>query len=789
MFVIKRDGRIENVQFDKITKRINNLCYNLNKEYIDPILISQKVCLGVYKGVTTRELDILASETAVHLSLIHPDYSKLASRIAVSNLHKNTLSSFTLTCDKLYNYINPKTNKLQPKLADNVYAFIQKHGEYLNKTIVYDRDYDYDYFGYKTLEHSYLMKNDNEIIERPQHMIMRVACGIHFDNIDACIQSYDLMSQHYFTHATPTLFNAGTRHPQLSSCFLIQMTDDSIEGIFETLKTCALISKQAGGIGVSVSNIRSSGSYIAGTGGYSNGIIPMLRTYNTAARYVDQGGNKRKGSFAIYLEPWHPDLLTWLNLKKNHGIEEERARDLFYGLWIPDLFMERVKNDEMWSFFDPNEAPGLQEAYGLQFKILYESYEAINGKARKIMKAREIWSYILESQQETGTPYMLYKDTINEKNNQKNLGTLKSSNLCTEILEFTSPEEIAVCNLASISLPKCITTNYDGTIAFNFSELANITQVICKNLNKIIDINYYPVPQAEYSNKKNRPIGIGVQGLADTFIKLRMPFDSHEARQLNKDIFETIYYNALEISCELSKEFGSYESYEGSPISQGKFQFDLWNIKPNPNSLTVTWNWESLREDIKKYGVRNSLVCALMPTASTSQILGNNEAFEPYTSNIYVRRTLAGEFVCINNELLNDLMLLNLWNVNMKQKIITANGSIQNILEIPEFIRLLYRTVWEIPQKSIIDMAADRGPYIDQSQSMNIHMVDCTIAKLTSMHFYAWEKGLKTGMYYLRTKSASDAIKFTVDPTTQNIIENMKECSLKNQEDCLMCSS
>jgi len=756
MFVIKRDGRQEKVHFDKITSRITRLCYGLN-EFVDPCLVSQKVVMGVYKGVTTSELDELAAETAAHLTSLHPDFGLLAARISISNLHKSTLKSFTDTADLLYNYIEPKTGLPAPMLADNVYKFIKENADELNAAIVYDRDFGYDYFGFKTLAHSYLLKIDKKVVERPQHMIMRVAVGIHCGDLRSVIETYNLMSLKWFTHATPTLFNAGTPCPQLSSCFLLSMFEDSIEGIYETLKSCAMISKQAGGIGLAVHSIRASGSYIRGTNGTSNGLIPMLRVYNNTARYVDQGGGKRKGAFAVYLEPWHADIFGFLELKKNHGAEEHRARDLFYGLWVPDLFMKRVESDAQWSLFCPHEAPGLEESHSEEFEELYIKYEKM-GKARNCIPARQLWKAILDMQTETGTPYMLFKDACNSKSNQKNLGTIKCSNLCTEIVEYTSPKEAAVCNLASVSLPMFVTPQRE----FDFKRLYEVVYVMTKNLNKVIDINYYPIEQARYSNMKNRPIGIGCQGLADVFILMRYPFESAEAQKLNREIFETMYYAALSASKDLAAKYGPYDSYEGSPASKGILQFDMWNVPESFHS--GRWDWKALRAEIATHGLRNSLLLAPMPTASTSQILGNNECFEPYTSNIYVRRTLAGEFVCVSRHLLQDLIELGIWTPELKNKIIAHNGSIQRIEEIPAHIKALYKTVWEISQKTIINMAADRGVYIDQSQSLNIHMSDVTMGKLTSMHFHAWKKGLKTGMYYLRTKPSTDAIKFTVDP-------------------------
>ena len=794
MFVLKRDGRSEVVKFDKITGRIKKLCYGLHAS-VDPVKISMKVIEGIYDGVTTTVLDNLAAETAASMTVTHPDYALLASRIAVSNLHKNTEKSFSGTMDALYNYIDPKTNKEAPLLADDVYKIIQDNAEHLDSTIIYDRDFGYDYFGFKTLERSYLLKINGEVAERPQHMLMRVAIGIHKDDIDAAIETYDLMSERWFTHATPTLFNAGTPKPQMSSCFLLTTKDDSISGIYDTLTQCAKISQSAGGIGLSIHNIRATGSYIRGTNGTSNGIVPMLRVFNDTARYVDQGGGKRKGSFAIYLEPWHADVFDFLDLKKNHGKEENRARDLFYAMWTPDLFMKRVEEGGNWSLMCPDECPGLSDCYGEEFEKLYTKYEK-EGKVKKTIKAQELWFKILESQIETGTPYMLYKDAANSKSNQKNLGTIKSSNLCTEIMEYTAPDEVAVCNLASLALPKYVV---DGK--FDHDKLFKITYVATKNLNQIIDRNYYPVAEAKNSNLRHRPIGLGVQGLADTFILMRYPFDSPEAKQLNKDIFETIYYAALTASKDLAKANGAYETYNGSPISEGIFQFDMWNVTPSNR-----WEWDVLREEIQEHGVRNSLLMAPMPTASTSQILGNNECIEPYTSNIYSRRTLSGEFAVVNKHLLRDLVKLNLWNDSLKNKLIAANGSVQEIDEVPDNLKELYKTAWEISQKVIIEMSADRGAYIDQSQSLNIFMENANFAKLTSMHFYGWKAGLKTGMYYLRTKAARDAIKFTIDksklaePIQEDhtaleaaVSEEQRQaeiaCSIDNPDDCEMCGS
>ena len=752
MYVIKRDGNRESVKFDKVTARIQKLCYGLDPIHVTPINVAMKVIEGIYEGVTTSELDNLAAETAASLTTKHPDYALLASRIAVSNLHKNTNKSFSKTMEALYNYIDPKTGKKAPLIADDVHEIIQKNAQELDSTIIYDRDFGYDYFGFKTLERSYLLKLNGQVAERPQHMIMRVAVGIHKEDIASAIETYNLMSERWFTHATPTLFNAGTPKPQMSSCFLLTVKDDSIDGIYDTLKSCAKISQSAGGIGLSIHNIRATGSYIRGTNGTSNGIIPMLRVFNDTARYVDQGGGKRKGSFAIYLEPWHADIYEFLDLRKNTGKEEARARDLFTAMWTPDLFMKRVEENSTWSLFCPNEAPGLAECWGAEFEALYTRYEQ-EGKARKTIQARDLWTAIIDSQIETGNPYMLYKDACNSKSNQQNLGTIKSSNLCTEIIEYTAPDEIAVCNLASIALPRFVE---DGK--FDHQKLFDITYVITKNLNKIIDRNYYPVAEARNSNMRHRPIGIGVQGLADAFILMRFPFDSPEAVQLNKEIHETIYYASMTASKDLAKKDGPYESYPGSPVSKGIFQFDMWNVTPSPR-----WEWDILKEEVKTHGVRNSLLLAPMPTASTSQILGNNECFEPYTSNIYSRRVLSGEFVIVNKHLLKDLVKLGIWNDSLKNKIIIANGSVQNIAEIPDNVKALYKTVWEISQKVIINMAADRGAYICQSQSLNLFVQDANFAKLSSMHFYGWKAGLKTGMYYLRTKAAADAIKFTAD--------------------------
>lgn len=753
MFVLKRDGRKEPIMFDKITARVRKLCYGLN-ELVDPVKVAMRVIEGLYDGVTTSELDNLAAEQAATMTTSHPDYARLAARISVSNLHKNTKKTFSEVMHDLYTYVNDRTGKHSPLLSDEVYNVIQENKDKLDSSIIYNRDFGYDYFGFKTLERSYLLKLNGVIVERPQHMLMRVSLGIHLNDLDAALETYELMSKKYFTHATPTLFNSGTPKPQMSSCFLLTIKDDSIDGIYDTLKQTAKISQSAGGIGLSIHNVRATGSYIAGTNGTSNGIVPMLKVFNDTARYVDQGGGKRKGSFAMYIEPWHADIMSFLDLKKNHGAEELRARDLFYAMWMPDLFMKRVEENAEWTLMCPNECPGLCDVHSEEFEALYTKYES-EGKGRKKIKARELWEKILESQIETGTPYMLYKDAANRKSNQKNLGTIRSSNLCTEIMEYTSPDEVAVCNLASIALPMFIKNG-----EFDHKELFRITKRVTKNLNRVIDRNYYPVKEAENSNFRHRPVGLGVQGLADAFIKLRLPFTSDEAKKLNHDIFETLYYAALTASLEEAKIDGPYQTYEGSPISQGEFQHNLWGIKDD--ELSGRWDWAKLREQILEHGVRNSLLVAPMPTASTSQILGNNECFEPYTSNIYTRRVLSGEFIVVNKHLLEDLVELGLWNEELKNEIMRANGSIQHVDIIPQDIKELYKTVWEMSMKDIIDMSRQRGYFIDQSQSLNLFLEGATMTKLTSMHFYAWKSGLKTGMYYLRTKSAVDAKKFTV---------------------------
>ena len=795
MQVVNRKGEREDVRFDAILEKLTTLTDGLDSNWVDPAHLTKLTIEGLYDGVTTRELDQLAAETAASLASHHPDYSKLAARICVDDLHRSTKETFSEVITDLREFVDPESGAHAPLISPEVYEVIMANKDTLDSYIDYDRDFNYDYFGFKTLERSYLLKLNGAVAERPQHMLMRVAVGIHHENIDKALETYDLMSQGFFTHATPTLFNSGTPKPQMSSCFLLTMQDDSLVGIYDTLKQCALISKSAGGIGLSIHHIRSKGSYIKGTNGESNGIVPMLRVFNDTARYVDQGGGKRKGSIAIYLEPWHPDIIAFLDLRKNHGKEELRARDLFYALWTPDLFMERVEQNADWSFFCPNECPGLQDAYGEDFKNLYESYES-QGLARETIPARTVWDKIVEAQIETGTPYMLYKDAANMKSNQQNLGTIRSSNLCTEIIEYTAKDEVAVCNLASIALPRFVNQE---TKEFDHQKLYDVTYHVTGNLNRVIDVNYYPVEEARNSNMRHRPIGLGVQGLADTFAMLGHYFESDEAKKLNKEIFETIYFAACSASMDAAKVEGPYSSFEGSPASKGILQFDLWNM----NDHSGRWDWDSLKSDIVKNGMRNSLLLAPMPTASTSQILGNNECFEAFTSNLYVRRTLSGEFIVPNKHLIKDLIDLGLWSLEMKDEILRHKGSIQNIVGIPDHIKELYKTTWEIKQKNVIDMAADRGAYIDQSQSMNIHMIDANPAKVTSMHFYGWKKGLKTGMYYLRTKAAADAIQFTVeakkseDQTVSGLADRAEEvtsmdaiaCSLDSPDDCLMCGS
>ena len=795
MQVVNRKGEREDVRFDAIHEKLRSLSHGLDPVWVDPGHVTKLTIEGLYDGVTTRELDQLAAETAASLASQHPDYSRLAARICVDDLHRSTKDTFTDVITDLREYIDPESGMHAPLISEEVYDIIMANAEVLNNHIDYSRDHNYDYFGFKTLERSYLLRLNGEIAERPQHMLLRVSVGIHHGNITKALETYDLMSQGYFTHATPTLFNSGTPTPQMSSCFLLTMQDDSLDGIYDTLKQCALISKSAGGIGLSIHHIRSKGSYIKGTNGESNGIVPMLRVFNDTARYVDQGGGKRKGSIAIYLEPWHPDILAFLDLKKNHGKEELRARDLFYALWTPDLFMERVEQNADWSFFCPNECPGLQDAYGAEFKALYEKYEAA-GLARETLPARTVWDKVVESQIETGTPYMLYKDAANEKSNQKNLGTIRSSNLCTEIMEYTAKDEVAVCNLASIALNKYVDSE---SKTFNHKLLYDVTYHATGNLNRVIDVNFYPVEEARNSNMRHRPIGLGVQGLADTFALLQLPFESSEARKLNKEIFETIYFAACTASKDAAIAEGAYSSFKGSPASRGELQFDLWGM----NEHSGRWDWDTLKGEIIEHGMRNSLLLAPMPTASTSQILGNNECFEAFTSNLYVRRTLSGEFIVLNKHLVRDLIALDLWSIGIKDEILRHKGSIQGIEGIPDHIKALYKTTWEIKQRHVLDMAADRGAYVDQSQSMNIHMVDANPAKVTSMHFYGWKQGLKTGMYYLRTKAAADAIQFTVeakkgqDQTVGGLADRAEEissleaiaCSLDTPDDCLSCGS
>jgi len=790
MEVIKREGSRERVKLDKILNRIKKQCYGLDMDYVEPMEIAKKVIHGLYDGISSIELDVLAAETAAALTPTHPDYSILAARICVTSLHKVTPKSFSQVIEQLYSYVDPKTGLKAPLIADDVYEIIMNNSKDIDSQIISDRDLDYDYFGFKTLEKSYLLKLNGQPAERPQHMLMRVAIGIHKNDLASAFKTYDLMSQGFFTHATPTLFNSGTRRPQLSSCFLISMHDDSIQGIYKTLSDVAQISKNAGGIGLHIHNIRGTGSYIKGTNGTSNGIIPMLKVFNETARYVDQGGGRRKGSFAVYLEPWHCDIDDFLNLRKNHGKEEMRARDLFLAIWTPDLFMERVKDNGDWTLFSPDEAPGLDDAYGDDFKKLYTKYESL-GKGRKTIKAQDLWYKIIEAQIETGVPYILYKDAANIKSNQKNLGTIKSSNLCTEIIEYSDSKETAVCNLASIALPKFIIPGKKPK--FDFNALKDIAYTATFNLNRVIDVNYYPTKETKTSNLKHRPIGIGVQGLADTFAILKVAFESEEAKILDREIFEAIYYGAMCASVDLAEKEGAYESFKGSPLSEGLFQFDLWNEKPS-----ARWDWESLRERVKKSGARNSLLLAPMPTASTSQILGNNECFEPFTSNIYIRKTLSGEFPVVNKHLVKDLVKIGLWSENLRDKIIINNGSVQDIPEIPNELKQIYKTAWEMSQKVIIDHAAVRAPFICQSQSMNLFVQDANFAKLSSAHFYGWGKGLKTGSYYIRTKAATTAIKgLGIDVSkSQDIPAKSEEdnysdltCSIDNPEDCEACGS
>jgi ribonucleoside-diphosphate reductase alpha chain len=767
MNVVKRDGTVEQVKFDKISSRIRKLTYALNEDYVDYFQVAQKVISGLYDGVTSTELDQLSAETAASMITTHPDYGKLAARIIITSLYKDVAKEFSVVAKQLYQYINPVNNEPAGLISDDVYAVIEKHATELNAMIVHDRDFNFDYFGYKTLEKSYLLKRNNKPAETPQQMYMRVSVGIWRDNLEMVQKTYDLLSQGLFTHATPTLFNSGTKRPQMSSCFLLDIDDDSIPGIYKTLSDCAKISQSAGGIGINIHKIRAKGSYIKGTNGWSSGIVPMLRVFNETARYVDQGGGKRKGSIAVYLEPWHGDVFDFLDLRKNHGKEEMRTRDLFLALWIPDLFMKRVEEDGVWTLFSPESVPGLIDAYDTPenkaFTELYEKYEA-EGKGLKTVKARELWEKVLTSQIETGTPYMLYKDAANFKSNQKNLGTIKSSNLCTEILEYTDKNETAVCNLASIALPRYIVIptgkvrEKDKKLRkFDFQKLYEVTYQATVNLNQVIDVNFYPTEETQNSNFKHRPIGLGVQGLADTFAMLGIAFESDEARKLNQDIFETIYFAALTASKDLAKIHGAYSSFPGSPASQGLLQYDLWGL--NENDLSGLWDFSALKSEIKDFGLRNSLLVAPMPTASTAQILGNNECFEPFTSNLYKRNTLSGEYAIVNKHLVEDLVNNGLWTDNVRMKLFINNGSVQEIEEIPADIREVYKTVWEMKGKSILEMARDRNYFIDQSQSLNMFMAEPTMTKLSSAHFYGWKLGLKTGMYYLRTKPKASAIK------------------------------
>jgi len=795
MQIVKRDGRREPIDFDRMVDFVSRYAYQLDTDYINPNQVAKRAFEGAFDGITIVDLIQLTVETAASMTSKHPDYGLLAGRLAVSELHVNTSDSFSNTVEKMYYYKNPKTGENAPMISREIYDIVKKNAIDLDNSIDYSKDYSYDYFGYKTLERTYLLKIDGKSVERPQHLLMRVALGIHKNDLNSAKTTYKLMSEKWFTHASPTLFNAGTPKPQLSSCFLLTMQDDSINGIYDTLKQCALISQSGGGIGLSIHDIRAKGSYIKGTNGTSNGIVPMLRVFNDTARYVDQGGGKRKGAFAMYIEPWHGDIFEFLDLKKNHGKEEMRARDLFLAVWMPDMFMQRVEDDGDWPLFDPHECPGLSDSHSEEFNKLFLKYEK-EGRALRTVKAQDLWFAILDSQIETGTPYILYKDAANSKSNQQNLGTIKSSNLCAEILEYTSKDEVAVCNLASIALNMFVN---EEERTYDFNKLYEVAYQVTINLDKVVDVNYYPIPEARNSNMRHRPVGLGVQGLADTFIMMRQSFESDEAKQLNKDIFETIYFAAVTASKDIAKREGAYETFKGSPMSKGQFQFDMWNVTPS-----TRWNWEALRGEVVEHGVRNSLLTALMPTASTSQILGNNECIEPYTSNMYTRRVLSGEFVLVNKHLVKDLIRRDLWNDDMRNKIIASNGSVAHIPEVPADIKELYKTVWEIKQKRILELAADRGSYVDQTQSMNVFMEDANFAKLTSMHFYAWKSGLKTGIYYLRTKAAADPIKFTVDQQYINMskestaVVNEKPkvnaegddlfCDL-DDEDCVACGS
>lgn len=824
MYVTKRDGSKEAVRFDKISNRVKKMTYGLNNDFVDWMGISQKVIAGIYDGISTGELDNLAAETSASLIPSHPDHSILAARIAISRLHKSTKKKFSETIEDLYSYIDPETNKPAGLIGDETYEVIMKNKKKFDSAIIHDRDFNFEYFGFKTLEKSYLLKMHGMPAETPQHMYMRVAVGIWGDDIKNALKTYELLSTHMMTHATPTLFNSGTKKPQLSSCFLLTMQEDSIPGIYKTLSDVAMISQNAGGIGLAIHNVRSTGSYIRGTNGKSNGIVPMLKVFNETARYVDQGGGKRKGSFAIYLEPWHADVEDFLDLRKNTGKEERRARDLFLALWVSDLFMERVEKDEMWSLFSPSEVPGLHEVYGQEFNKMYIAAEEA-GKAKKTIKARELWGKIIESQIETGTPYILYKDSANRKSNQQNLGTIKSSNLCCEIIEYTDKDEQAVCNLASIPVNKFLKSTdartskiTRGKCEVDHDYLYEVSYQTAVNLNRVIDVNFYPTVETKRSNMRHRPIGIGIQGLADLYATMGIPFTSDEARKINSELFETIYFASMTASKDLAKKFGAYETFEGSPLSEGKFQYNLWQV--NDEDLSGRWDWKKLRKDVMKHGVRNSLLLAPMPTASTAQIMGNNEAFEPFTSNIYTRRTLSGEYVIINKHLVGDLISLGLWNEDMKNMIIIHKGSVQNIPNIPDDIKEIYKTVWEIKQKDLIEMSADRGKFICQSQSLNLFIEGVNAAKLTAAHFHSWKLGLKTGMYYLRTKAAVDALsglgidtskykkveepapapkQAVVQPQSKVANEDLKalaeqtmsdlSCSLDNPDDCLSCGS
>jgi ribonucleoside-diphosphate reductase alpha subunit len=784
-FVIKRDGTKQRVLFDKIHSRIATLCYNLDMDFIDPVKLSMRTFGGLVPGVTTAALDVLSSEYAASLTSEHPDYGVLASRISISNFEKNTEKSFSKLFAKLANCYTETQQRCTPLVHAEAAAFVAKHADALNAMIVHSRNANYDFFGFQTLCRSYLRKLDGVIAERPQHMLMRIAVGLHLGDLSSIHETYDLLSRGYYTHASPTMFNSCALKPFLASCYLLMTADDSIEGIYDTMKQCAVLSKSAGGQGIAVHNIRAAGSYIAGTNGVSNGLVPMLRVFNNTALYVDQGGGKRKGAVAIYLEPWHADILQFLDLKRNNGMEQNRARDLFYGLWIPDLFMKRVNDDAMWSLMCPKTCPGLDECHSAAFEELYTNYESKAMFVRQI-KARQVWDAILTSQIEVGMPYMLYKDACNRKSNQQNLGTIRCSNLCCEIIQYVSPAEIAVCNLASIALQMFVKNR-----VFDYDLLYQVTRTVCRNLNRVIDVNHYELPECETSNLENRPMAIGVQAFADCLLLLRLPFSSPEAAEVNVRIFETMYFAACTESMELAKVHGTYESYEESPMSRGQFQFDLWNVTPQFEK----WDWNQLRRDVKAHGMRNSLLIALMPTASTSQILGNNECFEPYTSNLYVRRTLAGEHILVNKHLVKDLIALKLWNVELKNEIIRDNGSVQQIKCIPLHLKELYRTVWEIPSKVILDLAIARAPFIDHSQSLNIHMRDVTKNKLTSMHFYGWKHGLKTGMYYLRTERDATATPFTleVETNTQQTMPTHERvgndtCS-RDDPTCISCGS